>query len=154
MPVSYPCNGVVNARVPLRSLSCKDSPRLLQDPCVGCCLPSFELAFQWPRTLHRTTAELNCSKIHDSFSDTKVRRRCLPDDSWGPADISSCTFKNRTRNTIFLLSTNVTISGERNREDVLDEIQTIFENQVSICTIIYFWIEQLHVYIGLWIIAY
>ena len=111
----------------------KNHPRLLQDSCVGCCLPSFDLAFQWLRTLHRTTAELDCSKIHDSFSDTKVRRRCLPDDSWGPADISSCTFKNRTRNPIFLLSTNVTISGERNREDVLDEIQTIFENQVSIC---------------------
>ena len=123
----------MNARVPIQSSLCKESPLYLQDSCVGCCLPSFELAFQWPRTLHRTTAELDCSKIHDSFSDTKVRRRCLPDDSWGPADISSCTFKNRTRNTIFLLSTNVTISGERNREDVLDEIQTIFENQVSIC---------------------
>ena len=134
MPVFGPYNSDANARVPPQSLYCKESCPLilLQDSCVGCCLPSFELAFQWPRTLHRTTAELDCSKIHDSFSETKVHRRCLPDDSWGPADISSCTFKNRTRNTIFLLPTNVTISGERYREDVLDEIQTIFENQVSI----------------------
>lgn len=60
-----------------------------------------------------------------------MRRRCRPDDSWEPADISSCTFETATKNPILLLTTDVTVSGGKSREDAIGDIQKIFENQVS-----------------------
>ena len=103
-----------------------------QDSCIGCCLSNFDLAFQWPKTQHNQYAEVPCSKIHSSFSETKVRRRCRPDDSWDPADVTSCTFKNVTKNPIFLLTTNFTLNGHQDINDVIENIQAMIEKQVSL----------------------
>ena len=102
-----------------------------QDSCVGCCLPNFDLGIQWPKTQHNQYAEVPCSAIHSSFTDTKVRRRCRPDDSWDPADVTSCTFKNVTMNPIFLLTTNVTLTEQQHLVDVIENIQAMIEKQVS-----------------------
>ena len=98
---------------------------------MGCCLPDYDLGFQWKRTAHNHYDEAPCSELHSSFSDTKVRRRCRSDDSWEPADISSCTFKNSTRNPIYLLTTSVVVSGGQDRSRVIQDIQRTFESQVS-----------------------
>ena len=59
-----------------------------------------------------------------------MQRKCLPDDSWEPADISSCTFKNTTRNPIYLLTTNVTMNSLENSTEEIDAIKTAIEKEV------------------------
>ena len=93
-------------------------------------MSDYDLGFQWKQTAHNHYDEAPCSELHSSFSDTKVRRRCQSDDSWEPADISSCTFKNSTRSPIYLLTTSVVVSGGQDRDEVIEDIQKTFESQV------------------------
>ena len=101
-----------------------------QDPCVGCCLPDYNFGFQWKQTPHNYYDEAPCSEIHSSFSDTKVRRKCLPDDTWGAADFSSCMFKNTTRNPIYLQMTRLVVTPDVNKTAIIASIQQTFEKQV------------------------
>ena len=101
-----------------------------QDPCEGCCLPDYNFGFQWKQTPHNYYDEAPCAEIHPSFSDTKVYRKCLPDDTWEAADISSCTFKNTTRNPIYLLTTNLVVTQGVNKTEIIAGIQQTVEKQV------------------------
>ena len=100
-------------------------------------MPDYDFGFQWKRTPHNGYDEAPCSEIHPSFSDTKLRRRCRPDDTWEPVDISSCTFKNNTRNPIYLLTTSLVVSEKMDTPAVVESIQDTLKKQVRMkCKII------------------
>ena len=80
-----------------------------QDPCVGCCVSELNI-FDWPKTDHGSSSEANCSQLHPSFGDSKVRRTCRVNDIWDPVDIGSCTFKNTTTRSTPILLFNATVN--------------------------------------------
>ena len=59
--------------------------------------------FQWPDTQVGLSAEKNCSQLHPSFGDSKVKRKCLGSGKWEEFDLNSCTFKNTTGIRPFVL---------------------------------------------------
>ena len=52
-------------------------------------------AFFFPRTPINTQHELACSQLDDSFlPGGMIRARCFANGTWGPLDMSQCTFRS------------------------------------------------------------
>ena len=81
--------------------------------------------FQWPKTQIGLSAEKDCSQLHPSFGDSKVKRKCPGSGKWEEFDLSSCTFKNTTGIRPFVL-----YKATVDTKDLLSAEQSLFE-QVS-----------------------
>jgi hypothetical protein len=93
----------------------------IEDSCVGCCSQEVRI-FQWPKTQIGLSAEKDCSQLHPSFGDSKVKRKCLGSGKWEEFDLSSCTFKNTTGIRPFVL-----YKATVDTKDLLSAEQSLFE---------------------------
>jgi hypothetical protein len=104
-----------------------------EDPCVGCCVSELNI-FDWPKTDHGSSSEANCSQLHPSFGDSKVRRTCRVNDIWDPVDIGSCTFKNTTTRSTPILLFNATVNDNNTdtvRQTLNEQAESLLPNNGS-----------------------